>query len=104
MSADKFDQSLRDAILLDIKSHQAVGKKNDNRLPFLEALKLLEGFPDHVSIEKLDEMIQARIDKTRKAYEDNKNSLDIYYSELEIYALRRYRDKIFQYFGSQNFN
>lgn len=88
------------AIGLDMRNHQAAGKRHYESLIFTESLKFLEENLEHPWIEKIDEMMQELTSKAQAWYRANKYGLnfDIYYSELKVLALRKLKCKIYQLF------
>lgn len=88
------------AISLDMRNHQAAGKRHYEPLTFTESLKFLEDNLEHPLIEKIDEMMQELTSKAQAWYRANKYGLnfDIYYSELKVLALRKLKCKICQLF------
>lgn len=101
MKEQRFDNNaFRQTVCLDLKNHQVARKRHNEPVIFVESLKYLEDNLEYSTLGQIDEMIQVRTLSAQNWYRANKYTLnmDVYYSEVEVFALRRLKGKIYQQF------
>lgn len=101
MKEQRFDNNtFRQTICSDLKHHQVTGKRHNEPVFFEESLKYLENNLECNSLEEVDAMIQTRTLKSQNWHRANKYALnmDVYYLDVEVCALRRFKCKIYQQF------